>query len=122
MQIQSEPKGGVVLAGRLLFALIFILSGVSHFSRETIALAVSQGVPLASIAVPLFGILALAGALSILFGYQAKIGAWLLVIFLVPVTFAMHKFCLLLQRASVTRSCWPIPGFKPTRESRMLPS
>ena len=38
------------------------------------------------------GLLALAGALSILLGYRAKIGAWLLVLFLVPVTLAMHNF------------------------------
>ena len=32
------------------------------------------------------------GGLSILFGYKAKIGAWMLVLFLVPVTFMMHRF------------------------------
>jgi putative oxidoreductase len=32
------------------------------------------------------------GGLSILFGYQTRIGAWLLVIFLVPVTLMMHNF------------------------------
>ena len=48
--------------------------------------------PFASIAVPAAGILALAGGLSILLGYRARIGAWLLVLFLVPVSFAMHNF------------------------------
>jgi putative oxidoreductase len=42
--------------------------------------------------VPVSGILALIGALSILLGYRAKIGAWLLVLFLIPVTLTMHKF------------------------------
>jgi putative oxidoreductase len=32
------------------------------------------------------------GGLSILLGYRAKLGAWLLVLFLVPVTLAMHQF------------------------------
>jgi putative oxidoreductase len=32
------------------------------------------------------------GGLSILLGYKAKIGAWLLVLFLVPVTLLMHNF------------------------------
>ena len=36
--------------------------------------------------------LALAGGLSILLGYRAKLGAWALVLFLVPVTVMMHKF------------------------------
>ncbi len=30
--------------------------------------------------------------MSVLLGYRARIGAWLIVLFLVPVTFAMHKF------------------------------
>jgi putative oxidoreductase len=59
---------------------------------QTIAFAASQGVPLASIAVPLSGILALAGGLSILLGYRARIGAWLIALFLVAVTPMMHKF------------------------------
>jgi putative oxidoreductase len=63
-----------------------------HFSRQTIAYAASQGVPLASIAVPLSGVLALAGGLSILLGYRAKIGAWLLILFLAAVTPMMHNF------------------------------
>jgi putative oxidoreductase len=48
-------------------------------------------VPLASIAVPLSGVLAILGGLSILLGYRAKLGAWLIVLFLILVTLMMHK-------------------------------
>jgi putative oxidoreductase len=34
----------------------------------------------------------MAGELSVLLGYRAKIGAWLLVLFLVPVTLMLHNF------------------------------
>jgi putative oxidoreductase len=78
--------------GRLLFVAIFLMSGPMHFSGKMIEHAASQGVPLASVAVPLSGLIALAGGLSILLGYKARIGAWLLVLFLVPVTLAMHPF------------------------------
>lgn len=88
----TSSTGLLVLLGRFFFALIFLLSGANHFSKQTIAYAASQGVPLASIAVPFSGVLALVGGLSILLGYRAKIGAWLIVLFLVPVTFSMHKF------------------------------
>jgi putative oxidoreductase len=81
-----------VLAGRLLFSLIFLLAAVGHFSHQEIAYAALQGVPLASIAVPLSGVLALLGGLSLLVGYRAKWGAWLLILFLVPVTLWMHNF------------------------------
>jgi putative oxidoreductase len=59
---------------------------------QTIAYAASQGVPLAALAVPFSGLLALAGGLSILLGYRARIGAWLIVLFLVGITPMMHKF------------------------------
>jgi putative oxidoreductase len=80
--------------GRFFFALIFLMAGANHFSSQTIAFSASQGVPLASIAVPLSGVLSIAGGLSILLGYRAKLGAWLIVLFLVPVTVMMHKFWL----------------------------
>jgi len=81
-----------VLLGRLLFVLIFLKAGPNHFSKPTIAFAASQGVPFASFAVPLSGVLALAGGLSVLLGFRAKLGASLIVFFLIPVTLIMHKF------------------------------
>ena len=84
--------GAIVLTGRLLFAFIFIFAAFGHFLPREIAYAAQQGVPLASIAVPLSGVLALAGGLSLLLGYRARLGAWLLVLFLVGVTPAMHNF------------------------------
>ena len=82
----------LVLLGRILFAAIFISAAPGHFTTGTIAYAAGKGVPLASIAVPLSGIIALLGGLSILAGYKARYGAWLLVLFLVPVTVMMHNF------------------------------
>jgi putative oxidoreductase len=85
-------SGPIALLGRFLFVLIFLMSGPRHFLSQTIAYAAAQGVPLASIAVPFSGILALAGSLSILLGYRARIGAWFIVLFLAAVTPMMHKF------------------------------
>jgi putative oxidoreductase len=92
VEARSIPKGAVVLLGRLLFVLIFLMAGLNHFSKATIAFAASQGVPFAALTVPLSGVFALAGGLSVLLGYRAKVGAWLIALFLVPVTFMMHKF------------------------------
>jgi putative oxidoreductase len=91
-EARSLPQGAVVVLGRFFYVLIFLMAGANHFSKQTIAFAASQGVPLASIAVPLSGVLAIAGGLSILLGYRATLGAWLIVLFLVPVTLMMHKF------------------------------
>ncbi len=89
---KSVPQAATVLLGRFLYVLIFLMAAPSHFSKQTIAYAATQGAPLASVVVPLSGIIALAGGLSILLGYRAKIGAWLIVLFLVPVTLIMHRF------------------------------
>src|SRR5437879_8013355 len=89
---RSISQGAVVVLGRFFFALIFLIADPNHFTRQTIAFSASQGVPLASIAVPLSGVVAIAGGLSILLGYRAKLGAWLLVLFLIPVTLMLHKF------------------------------
>ena len=85
---------GRVLAplGRALFASIFIFASLGHFSAGTIAYAASHGVPLASFLVPASGVLALVGGLSVLTGYHARVGALLLVAFLIPVTLSMHAF------------------------------
>jgi putative oxidoreductase len=32
------------------------------------------------------------GALSIILGFKARLGGWLIVLFLIPVTFVMHRF------------------------------
>jgi putative oxidoreductase len=82
----------LVPIGRVLFSLIFITSAFGHFSSSSIAAASAHGVPLATIAVPAAGILALLGGVSVLLGYRARFGAFLLLVFLVPVTLIMHRF------------------------------
>jgi putative oxidoreductase len=93
----TVPEAGsatrwLVPLGRILFSLIFVLSGFSHFSRQTIGYAASQGVPAASFFVPLAGVLAIVGGLGVAFGFHTRLAALLLVVFLVPVTFKMHAF------------------------------
>jgi putative oxidoreductase len=88
----SATTALLTLVGRFFYVLIFLMAGTGHFSKQAIGYAASQGVPLASVAVPLSGFLALAGGLSILLGYRVKVGAWLIVLFLVPVSLMMHRF------------------------------
>jgi|SRR5690242_5353886 len=82
----------VVLLGRVCFSLIFVMTILGHFTPAYIGYAAQQGVPAANLLVPLSGIIATVGGLSIALGYKAKIGAWLIVLFLVPVSFKMHNF------------------------------
>jgi putative oxidoreductase len=80
------------LVGRLLFSLIFLPSGLGLFTSAEIGYTASQGVPLAGILVPIAGILCIVGGLSIILGYKARIGAAMIILFLVPVTLVFHHF------------------------------
>ena len=82
----------ITLIARVLFSLIFLMAGLSNFSGAVAGYAASQGVPMASILVPLSGAMSVVGAISIILGYKTKIGAILIVLFLLPVSFAMHAF------------------------------
>jgi len=82
----------LVPIGRIFYSLIFLMAIASHFSEQAAAHAAKMGVPYPNILVPLSGVLAFVGGLSIALGYKAKAGAWLIILFLVPVTLCMHAF------------------------------
>lgn len=82
----------IVLLGRVLYSVMFLMTAFGHFSGGYVGYAAQAGVPMPGVLVPLSGIIAIAGGLSIALGYKTKLGAWLVVIFLVPVTFMMHRF------------------------------
>jgi putative oxidoreductase len=107
----------ITLACRQLFAVIFIIASAGHFSPGTIASAGAQGVPIPGLLVPVSGVIALLGGLSVLFGYRARLGAWLLMLFLVPVTLTMHDFWAMsdptmfyVQLTSFTRNLMLLGG------------
>jgi putative oxidoreductase len=91
-RIHTEALAWIAPLGRVLFALIFIMSAMGHFSGKLVPYAAAAGVPMAQIAVPVAGMLALLGGISVLLGWQTRIGALMLVLFLVPVTLFMHRF------------------------------
>src|ERR1051325_5252258 len=113
----SPGMRAIVPLGRVLFALIFVASVVGHFSSAEISEAAAHGVPLATILVPLAGLLALVGGVSVMLGYRARFGALLLLVFLVPVTLIMHKFwgladpqVAMMQRVHVMKNLSLIGG------------
>jgi putative oxidoreductase len=83
---------GLALMGRLLYSAVFLLSAPQHFRKDRVTMAQRENVPAPQAVVPLSGLLALAGALSIAMGYKARRGAWIIAAFLAPVTLMMHRF------------------------------
>ncbi len=83
------------LIGRILFVLVFLFSGSTiHLlqARQGIEYARMSGVPAPELLVPLSGLMAVAGGLSVLLGIWADLGALLILAFLLPVAFFMHAF------------------------------
>jgi putative oxidoreductase len=84
----------LVPIGRLLFASLFILSGISHFAQlEAVTNAArAAGLPGARWAVILSGAVLLIGGLCVLTGAFARTGAALLAAFLLVSAIVMHAF------------------------------
>lgn len=84
----------LVLIGRVLFSAIFITSGLAHFGRLNMMAqyAGAKRVPASKLMVMLTGAMILLGGLSVLLGAYAKMGAWLIFLFLVPTAMVMHNF------------------------------
>ncbi|MBU2493228.1 MAG: DoxX family protein [Bacteroidetes bacterium] len=84
----------LILIARFLFSLIFLMSGMGHFTQaKTMAeYTKSKKVPAPGLAVFVTGIMLLLGGLSILLGAFVNVGAILLIIFLIPTAFIMHNF------------------------------
>ena len=84
----------VILIGRILFVLVFLGSGFGHLtqSKGMAGYAKSKGVPAAQLSVLASGALLVVGALMVLLGVWADLGALLLVVFLVPTALIMHAF------------------------------
>lgn len=90
----------LVLLGRIFYTAIFFMAIPEDFTSKSAAYAASHGVPLAPLAVPVAGMISFLGALSILVGFKARYGAWLIVIFLVPVTVMLHNFWAITDPAA----------------------
>ena len=87
-------NAAILLLGRVLFSVFFIMSGYGHLTRLGMMAqyAASQGVPAPKLAVGGTGLMLLGGGFSILLGFEPRIGALLLVAFLVPTAIVMHRF------------------------------
>jgi putative oxidoreductase len=79
------------IAARILFTLIFFLSGITHFtSMKSYIDLMPAVIPWRAFWVMISAFFELAGAVMILFNWKPRLGGWLIVIFLVPVTIVVH--------------------------------
>jgi putative oxidoreductase len=90
--MKAKASLWTVPIARFFYAIIFLISGFNHFTSGSISYAASQGIPMADVLVPVSGLLIIIGSLSIMLGIHARVGAVLILMFLVPVTILMHNF------------------------------
>ena len=83
----------IAILGRLLLAAIFLINPlvnlIPNFSATTSAMQ-SAGAPMPAILLSVAIAMLIAGSLALIAGYQARWGAFLLLIFLVPATYYFH--------------------------------
>jgi putative oxidoreductase len=90
---EAINKFGPVV-GRCLIALIFLLSGFSKIGGfdQTAGFMASKGLPMAEVLLVLTIIIEIGAALVLIVGWQARLGAAALLLWMIPVTFIFHNF------------------------------
>jgi len=89
--VHGPRHPGIAVAGRLLFTLIFFLSGITHFTRlDHYVELMPAAIPWRPFWVAISGVVELAGAALIAVNRYARVGGWLITLFLVPVTVTVH--------------------------------
>ncbi len=82
------------LVARILIAQIFLLSGigkVGNFAATAAGMA-QKGLPLAEVLLVITIVIEIGGALMILLGWKARLGAVALFLWMIPVTLLYHNF------------------------------
>jgi len=84
----------VLAIGQILFALIFINSGIGHLTKleAMTGYAKYKKVPAAKLSVIVSGLMILVGGIFVALGIYADLGALLIALFLIPAAFMMHAF------------------------------
>jgi uncharacterized membrane protein YphA (DoxX/SURF4 family) len=77
-----------------MYGLLFLASALAHVTQtgELAAYAEGRGVPFARVATTLGGAVLILGALSVMLGVYADVGALVLAVFLLATAFGVHRF------------------------------
>ncbi len=84
----------LALLGRLLLCGIFLSSGINKIMEweQTASYMAAKGMPLVKVLLGGAILFEMVGGLSVVVGFKARIGATLLVVFLIPTTIIFHDF------------------------------
>lgn len=84
----------VLIVSRLIFGLMFVFSGINHFTKVEAMTGYSKfkNVPATKFSVLLSGLILLLGGVSVILGIYADFGALLLAGILMIIALKMHDF------------------------------
>ena len=103
----KPAKAGFAGAGaaRFLLTSLFLLSGVTHFTNIPYYVdLMPDATPYPVFWVIISGVVELAGALMILFNWRPRLGAWMLVVFLIPVSIVVHGYEMIHAEGEAMRA------------------
>ena len=91
--MNTKVQDSAALVGRILLALIFIISGYGKITgyAGTAGYMASKGLPLVALLLPLTILVELGGGLLIALGWKARWAAAVFFLFLIPVTLVFHN-------------------------------
>ncbi|MEC5216755.1 putative oxidoreductase [Actimicrobium sp. GrIS 1.19] len=91
--MNTQWQNPLALVGRILLAVIFVVSGFGKLMAidGTVAYMTSGGVPMANLLVYAVILVELVGGLLIMVGYQTRVVALIVFLFLIPVTLLFHN-------------------------------
>ncbi|MEM8635667.1 MAG: DoxX family membrane protein [Pseudomonadota bacterium] len=103
---EQLPRNTVLtVTARTLFTSLFFLSGITHFTNIPYYQdLMPDNVPYSLFWILISGVVELAGAAMILFNWRARLGGWLLVAFLLPVTFVVHGYEMIYAETEIMRA------------------
>lgn len=90
----QQAQNLIALIGRILLCLIFLNSAYHKLTgwEDALGYMESRGLPAAQVGLVIAVVLEIAGGLSLLLGLKARVGAVLLILFMIPTLLYFHNF------------------------------
>jgi putative oxidoreductase len=90
----SSTSDITTLAGRILIAVIFLISGFFKVGAyaQMVGYATAVHLPAPGVAIAAAAAVELACGLAILAGFKTRFAAWMLFLYLLPVSYFFHNF------------------------------
>jgi putative oxidoreductase len=95
--MSNSSNTAVPLIGRALLSILFLVSfflKVTGYS-QMVGYATAKGMPMAGVGVAIAAVLELVGGIAILTGFQTRIVAWIMFLYIIPTTYFFHNFWMM---------------------------